>query len=123
MSSADVKASYERIAHPPEGVSSVRQVAFSAVSAIDTPDAATVMFKLKWPEAAMLANFASPWNCIYSAAKLKEDANFPKTHVLGTGPLRLRRARQGEAITGPASASTSISSKGTPISTAFGPTS
>jgi peptide/nickel transport system substrate-binding protein len=40
---------------------------------------------LEWPEAAMLANFASPWNCIYSAAKLKEDPNFPKTHVLGSG--------------------------------------
>ena|SRR5215831_12396299 len=35
----------------------------------------------------MLANFASPWNCIYSAARLKEDPLFPKTHVLGTGPF------------------------------------
>src|SRR3974377_1764890 len=34
----------------------------------------------------MLAIFASPWNCICSAAKLKEDALFPKTHVLGSGP-------------------------------------
>jgi len=42
---------------------------------------------LQWPEAAMLANFASPWNCIYSAAKLAEDPQFPKTHILGTGPF------------------------------------
>ena len=35
----------------------------------------------------MLANFASPWNCIYSAAKLAETRNFPKTHILGTGPF------------------------------------
>ena len=33
----------------------------------------------------MLANFASPWNCIYSAAKLAQDPQFPKTHMLGTG--------------------------------------
>jgi len=87
MTSADVKASYERIGHPPEGVVSARQVNYGAISSIDTPDAATVVFHLKWPEASMLANFASPWNCVYSAAKLKEDTNFPKTHVLGTGPF------------------------------------
>ena len=87
MTSADVKASYERIVRPPEGVVSARQVNYSAITSIDTPDAATVVFHLKWPEASMLANFASPWNCIYSAAKLKDDPNFPKTHVLGTGPF------------------------------------
>jgi peptide/nickel transport system substrate-binding protein len=100
MTSADVKASYDRIAHPPEGVSSARQVTYSAVAAIDTPDANTVVFKLKWPEAAMLANFASPWNCIYSAAKLKEDANFPKTHVLGTGAFAFVEHVKGNHWTG-----------------------
>ena len=35
----------------------------------------------------MLANFASPWNCIYSAAKLSQDPQFPKTHILGSGAL------------------------------------
>jgi peptide/nickel transport system substrate-binding protein len=87
LTSADVKASYERIIHPPQGVLSVRQADYAAVTGIDTPDPATVIFHLQWPDAAMLANFASPWNCIYSAAKLKEDALFPKTHVLGSGPF------------------------------------
>jgi peptide/nickel transport system substrate-binding protein len=87
FSSADVKASYERIIHPPPGVISARQVDYAAISRIDTPDPRTVVFHLKWPEAAMLANFASPWNCIYSAAKLAADPNFPKTNVLGTGPF------------------------------------
>ncbi|MBV9375826.1 MAG: ABC transporter substrate-binding protein [Alphaproteobacteria bacterium] len=87
LTSADVKASYERIIHPPEGVLSVRQADYAAITGIDTPDSATVVFHLQWPDAAMLANFASPWNCIYSAAKLKEDPLFPKTHVLGTGPF------------------------------------
>src|SRR5229473_187339 len=85
LSSADVKASYQRIIHPPAGVVSSRQVDFGAISAIDTPDPLTVVFHLQWPEAAMLANFASPWNCIYSAVKLAEDPQFPKTHILGTG--------------------------------------
>src|SRR5271165_217323 len=87
LTSADVKVSYERIAHPPPGVVSARKVDYAAISTIDTPDPLTAVFHLQWPEAAMLANFASPWNCIYSAAKLALDPEFPKTHVLGTGPF------------------------------------
>jgi len=87
FTSADVKASYDRIIHPPEGVLSVRQADYAAVTGIDTPDPVTVVFHLQWPDAAMLANFASPWNCIYSAARLRDDPLFPKTHVLGTGPF------------------------------------
>ena len=85
LTSADVKASYERIIHPPQGVISVRQADYAAITSIDTPDPLTVIFHLQWPDAAMSANFASPWNCIYSAAKLAEDPQFPKTHILGTG--------------------------------------
>src|SRR6202048_4805240 len=85
MTSADVKASYERIVHPPPGVVSARKVDYGAILSIDTPDPRTVVFHLQWPEAAMLANFASPWNCIYSAAKLAADPLFPKTQILGTG--------------------------------------
>ena len=33
----------------------------------------------------MLDGFASPWNCIYSAAKLKQDRKFPDTNIMGTG--------------------------------------
>src|SRR5216683_4590473 len=87
LTSNDVKASYERIVHPPPGVVSARKVDYAAISSIDTPDPRTVVFHLQWPEAAMLANFASPWNCIYSAAKLAEDPQFPKTHILGSGPF------------------------------------
>jgi peptide/nickel transport system substrate-binding protein len=85
LTSADVKASYERIVHPPPGIVSARKVDYAAISSIDTPDPLTVVFRLQWPEAAMLANFASPWNCIYSAARLAADPAFPKTNVLGTG--------------------------------------
>ncbi len=87
MTSADVKASYERIVQPPPGVTSARQVNYASISEIDAPDSQTVVFHLKWPDASMLANFASPWNCIYSAAKLKGDPKFPEKHILGTGPF------------------------------------
>ena len=100
LTSADVKASYDRIIHPPQGVLSVRRADYGAVTGIDTPDAATVVFHLQWPDAAMLANFASPWNCIYNAAKLKEDPLFPKTHVLGTGPFVFVEHVKGDHWTG-----------------------
>src|SRR3970282_2601127 len=35
----------------------------------------------------MLSNFASPWDCVYSAAKLKQDPKFPERNLLGTGPF------------------------------------
>ena len=85
LTSADVRASYQRIVNPQTGVVSARQVDYASISAIDTPDPLSVVFHLQWPEAGMLANFASPWNCIYEAAKLDVDPLFPRTHVLGTG--------------------------------------
>jgi len=96
MTSADVKASYERIVHPPPGVVSARKVDYAAISSIDTPDPLTVVFRLQWPEAAMLANFASPWNCIYSAARLAADPQFPKTNILGTGAFAFTEYIKGQ---------------------------
>jgi peptide/nickel transport system substrate-binding protein len=87
FSASDVRASYERIIHPPPGVASPRQVTYAAIAAIETPDPLTAVFRLKWPDASMLANFASPWNCIYSAVKLNADPKFPETNILGTGPF------------------------------------
>jgi peptide/nickel transport system substrate-binding protein len=87
LTSADVKASYERIVNPPAGVLSARRAAYAAIGAIETPDPRTIVFRMNWPEPGMLANFASPWNCIYSAAKLQADPDYPKKRVLGTGPF------------------------------------
>jgi peptide/nickel transport system substrate-binding protein len=96
LTSTDVKASYERIAHPPPGVVSVRKVDYAAIGSIETPDPHTIVFHLQWPEAAMLANFASPWNCIYSAAKLAADPQFPKTQILGSGAFVFNEYVKGQ---------------------------
>jgi peptide/nickel transport system substrate-binding protein len=87
LTATDVKATYERIIHPPAGILSARRVYYSSISSIDTPDPLTVVFTLAWPDAAALQNFASPWNGIYSAARLAADPHFPDAHVLGTGPF------------------------------------
>jgi peptide/nickel transport system substrate-binding protein len=100
LTSADVKASYDRIVHPPPGVVSARQVDYVSIASIETPDPLRVVFRLQWPDATMLANFASPWNCIYRAAKLQEDPEYPRTHVLGTGPFVFVEHAKGQHWTG-----------------------
>ena len=57
MSSADVKASYERIVHPPPGVVSSRKVDYAAIASIDTPDPRTVVFHLQWPSSPRTPSF------------------------------------------------------------------
>jgi peptide/nickel transport system substrate-binding protein len=88
FSSADVKASYERIINPPAGIISQRKSAFEKVSAIETPDPDTVVFRFKDVDAGIVAQFASPWNCIYSAKRLAADPKFPERNVMGTGAFK-----------------------------------
>jgi peptide/nickel transport system substrate-binding protein len=87
FTAADIKATYERIINPPAGIVSVRKALHDDVTAIETPDDYTVIFKLKAPNASMLNNFASPFNCVYSAKKLKEDPKYPEKEPMGTGPF------------------------------------
>ncbi len=88
LKAADVKATYERLRAPPQGVVSVRQALYADIASIDTPDDHTVVIKLSKPDAGMLSNFASPWNCVYSAAQLAKDPRFPVTNVMGSGPFK-----------------------------------
>jgi peptide/nickel transport system substrate-binding protein len=100
LSSEDVKATYERLRNPPAGVRSVRQASYADIAAIETPDPLTIVFKLKKPNASMLANFASPWDCVYSAAKLKQDPRFPERNIMGTGPFTFAGHVAGSHWTG-----------------------
>jgi peptide/nickel transport system substrate-binding protein len=100
FSSEDIKATYERLRNPPAGVLSIRQASYADIASIETPDPLTVVFKLKKPNASMLTNFASPWDCVYSAAKLKQDPKFPERNVLGTGPFTFAGHVAGSHWTG-----------------------
>src|SRR5262245_49990741 len=88
FSAEDVKASYERIRNPPPGVVSVRQGLVADIETIETPDPLSVVFRLKRANSALSYAFANPFNCIYSAARLKENPSYPARNVLGTGPFR-----------------------------------
>ena len=100
LTSADIKATFDRIRKPPQGIVSVRQADFEDIASIDTPDAQTVVFKLSAPNSSMLLTLASPWNCVYSAAKLKEDPRWPETHIMGTGPYKFVEHARGSQWVG-----------------------
>jgi peptide/nickel transport system substrate-binding protein len=100
LTSADVKATYDRLRNPPAGVVSTRQATFADVGTIETPDANTIIFKMKAVNASMLDHFASPWNCIYSAKDLAADPNGPKTKINGTGPFIFVEHIKGDHVAG-----------------------
>src|SRR5262249_16682029 len=100
LTAADVKASYDKIIFPPEGVRSPRSVYYPAIAAIEAPYSSTVVFRLKFPSASLLANLASPWNVIYPKKYLDEDPNYFKTHVVGSGPFKFRSYTPGSTFEG-----------------------
>ena len=92
LTSADVKATFDRISKPPQGISIPRSVLFRAVDEITAPDKYTVQFKLKEPRSSsfMMAAIASGWNCILRKQTLEDNGyNLRKVlNIPGTGPFR-----------------------------------
>jgi peptide/nickel transport system substrate-binding protein len=99
LTSADVKASFDRIANPPTGVVSLRKSSYTIVKSIDAPDPTTIVFKLNQVSASMLDVLASPFNCIFSAAKLKENPKFPEQTILGSGAYQFVEYVRGSHLT------------------------
>jgi peptide/nickel transport system substrate-binding protein len=95
LTARDVRATYEHIIFPPAGVLSPRKASYAAVEKVEAPNDGTVVFRLKWPSAAMLANLASPWNFIYKAELLAKDPRWYETHIMGTGPFKFREHVSG----------------------------
>jgi peptide/nickel transport system substrate-binding protein len=87
MTSRDAKASYDRIIWPPAGVTSFRKAQYTDIEAVQTPDAYTVVFRLKWPSASFLNLLASPYGYIYKADILAKDQRWYEKNIMGTGPF------------------------------------
>src|SRR5213594_1526047 len=100
LTAADVKATYDKIVFPPEGVLSIRKNAYTAVERIEAPDPSRVVFKLKFPSASLLNNLASPWNVIYPKRYLDRDPNYFKTNVVGSGPFKFKGHARGSTFEG-----------------------
>jgi peptide/nickel transport system substrate-binding protein len=87
LTSADIKATYDRLRNPPEGEVSARKALFESIDTIETPDDFTVIFKMKAADAFMTQNFGSPYNPIYSKKDIDKPGNWHKDHINGTGPF------------------------------------
>jgi len=92
LTAEDVKATFDRIAKPPSGISIPRSILFTAVSEINARDKYTVEFKLSEPRPInfMMSAFASGWNVIVRKKTLEDNNyNLRKIEVYpGTGPFR-----------------------------------
>src|SRR5882672_1814993 len=100
LTSEDVKATFDRIAKPPSGVSIPRSTLFAAVSEITAPDKYTVQFKLAEPRPAafIMSAIASGWNGIVRKKTL-EDNGYNLRRVVdipGTGPFKSKRRVENE---------------------------
>jgi peptide/nickel transport system substrate-binding protein len=100
LTASDVKATYDKIVFPPSAVRSIRKNAYGAIASVEAPDAATVVFTLKYPSASLLGNLASPWNVIYPKKYLDRDPNYFKSNVVGSGPFKFKSYTRGSTFEG-----------------------
>src|SRR5262245_7390077 len=98
LTSADVKASWDKILSPPAGVVSPRKSQYEFIKSIEAPDPYTVVFHLHYPAASFLQGIAHPANFIYAKKYLDQDANYYKQKAMGTGPFKLKEYVHGASI-------------------------
>src|SRR6202030_436374 len=100
LTAEDIKATFDRIAKPPSGISIPRSILFKSVSEITARDKYTVEFKLTEPRPInfIMSAIASGWNVIIRKKTL-EDNNYNLRKVVvypGTGPFRSVRRVENE---------------------------
>ena len=95
--SEDVKASYDRIIFPPEGMTSPRQSVFATVTGIEAPEPYTVVFELNQPTASLVANTGQGWMTIFPQDILDEKGDMT-ADIVGTGPFKLKEIVEGVSI-------------------------
>jgi peptide/nickel transport system substrate-binding protein len=100
MTSKDVKASYDKIIFPPEGVGSSRKGQYLVVEAVQAPDPYTVVFRLKYASGSFIASLLSPYNFIYKADILAKDMHWYEKNIMGTGPFTFVEHVKGSHVVG-----------------------
>jgi len=100
LTAADVAKSLQMIAFPPEGILSPRASNFEMVDKIDSPDANTVVFRLKFASSAFLPALADPFAWIYKKEILDKDPHWYEKNVMGSGPFKFAAYETGQAIKG-----------------------
>jgi len=100
LTAEDVKATFDRIAKPPQGISISRSILFKAVGEINARDKYTIEFKLSEPRPAafIMSAIASGWNVIVRKKTLEDNNyNLRKVEIYpGTGPFKSVRRVENE---------------------------
>jgi peptide/nickel transport system substrate-binding protein len=98
LTSADVKASLDRIVSPPEGVVSPRKSYVQVIKSVEAPDPYTVIFRLHHRSASFMGELAHPANFIFAKKYLDSDVHYYKAHVMGSGPFKYKNYVRGSYI-------------------------
>ena len=98
LTSANVKASWDKIVFPPESVVSVRKSNYQMIKSIEALDRDTVVFHLHYPSASFLNMIAHPANFIYAKKHLDADIQYYKKNAMGTGPFKLKAYVHGSSV-------------------------
>jgi peptide/nickel transport system substrate-binding protein len=100
LTAADVAASLNKIAFPPQGTASPRSTNFMMVDKIEATDPSTVVIRLKFATSAFLPALADPYNWIYQKKVLDKDIHWYEHNILGSGPFKFAGYEIGQAIKG-----------------------
>src|SRR5437016_3352794 len=98
LTSADVKASWDRMVFPPEGVVSPRKSYFLMIKSIEAPDPYTVVFHLHYASPSFLTMLAFPANFIFAKKYLDQDQQWYKKNAMGSGPFKLKQYVHGASL-------------------------
>ncbi len=86
LTAHDVKATFDKIVFPPEGVPSNRKAMFRMVKSIEVPDDYTIVFTLHFPSGAFIPSMGMPFNFLYSKKDLDAHGfEWHKKNVNGSG--------------------------------------
>ena len=100
LTAADIAASWNMIAFPPQGVFSARKSFYEMVDKIEAPDPKTVVFHLKFATGAFIPALADPFAVIYPKAQLDKDPHWFEKNVMGSGPFKFVSYEAGQSIKG-----------------------
>ena len=101
LTAHDIKATFDKIVFPPEGVPSTRKAFFSSLDSTTVPDDYTLVFNLKYASGAFLPAVAAPYNFVYSKKDLDENGYaWHQKNINGTGAFTFVEHKPGAYVVG-----------------------